>query len=788
MTTSVHVLGIRHHGPGSSRSVLRALEALRPECVLIEGPADVPEDVLALAAHEEMKPPVALLVYAADDPKRCGFYPFAEFSPEWCALRWALEQRVPVRFMDLPLSHALAIAAKLEEQRESEARPRTAETEGDDSPPIDPAVIPTEVQGEVEEPLQDDVDDILRTDPLSALAHAAGFDDGERWWEHMIEHRQHDADIFPAIRDAMVALRENAPPRRLGSRDGFDDEPLREAWMRRTIREARKEFASVAIVCGAWHSAVLDEESLASLKKEDDARLKGLPKIKTIATWTPWTHEHLASASGYGAGVQSPGWYEHLWRSDGAVVQRWMTRVSRMLRDEGLDCSSAHAIEASRLAESLAALRGRPLADLSDIADACRAIFCFDTDLGMRLIARKLLLGERLGEVPESAPAAPLQKDLQAQQKRLRLKPEALEKALDLDLRTENDLARSHLLHRLRMLSVPWGVPEARASGKGTFHELWRLRWDPVYLVRLIEYGRWGSTIAGASAAFIEHRAAEVQALPELTALLDDVLLADLPDAVDSLIQRILSVAAVGADVSVLMDAFGPLANALRYGNVRQTDRNLVRIAVAGILPRIVVGLPMATASLNDEAARLLEEKIIRVHDGVMRLDDEPQRLDWLDGLVRIARSHSVNGLIQGRCARLSFDTQRWDDAEVAGQLSLALSQGTDPTHGASWIEGFFRGSGLLLLHHETLLGILDDWLTGISAETFLSHVPLLRRTFATFAQAERRQLAERVRSADPGRREPRCSTLQIDQARAARVLPVLRRLLIGRNSSEETS
>ena len=44
------ILGIRHHGPGSARSLRHALEELRPDCILIEGPPDA-ENVLALATH-----------------------------------------------------------------------------------------------------------------------------------------------------------------------------------------------------------------------------------------------------------------------------------------------------------------------------------------------------------------------------------------------------------------------------------------------------------------------------------------------------------------------------------------------------------------------------------------------------------------------------------------------------------------------------------------------------------------------------------------------------------------
>src|SRR5581483_3327518 len=119
----------------------------------------------------------------------------------------------------------------------------------------------------------------------------------------------------------------------------------------------------IAVVCGAWHAPVLAEERWPPAK-DDAALLKGLPKTKVAATWVPWTHGRLGYESGYGAGVRSPGWYHHLWASKDHVAERWMTRVARLLRDEGLDASSASAIEAVRLAEALAALRDRHLPGL----------------------------------------------------------------------------------------------------------------------------------------------------------------------------------------------------------------------------------------------------------------------------------------------------------------------------------------------------------------------------------------------------------------------------------------
>ena len=103
------VLGVRHHGPGSARSVLAELDRVKPAIVLIEGPADA-DPVLALAADPGMAPPVALLGYAPDEPKISAFWPFAVFSPEWQALTWAHDHGVPVRFCDLPAGMVLVPA------------------------------------------------------------------------------------------------------------------------------------------------------------------------------------------------------------------------------------------------------------------------------------------------------------------------------------------------------------------------------------------------------------------------------------------------------------------------------------------------------------------------------------------------------------------------------------------------------------------------------------------------------------------------------------------------------
>ena len=85
--------GLRHPAPrpglGPRRCVARARRTCDPDAVLIEGPPEA-DPLVALGAADGMEPPVALLAYAADDPSAAAFWPFAVFSPEWQAMRWAL--------------------------------------------------------------------------------------------------------------------------------------------------------------------------------------------------------------------------------------------------------------------------------------------------------------------------------------------------------------------------------------------------------------------------------------------------------------------------------------------------------------------------------------------------------------------------------------------------------------------------------------------------------------------------------------------------------------------------
>lgn len=808
------LLGIRHHGPGSARAVRAALEARQPRVLLVEGPPEA-DGIVALAGDEAMRPPVALLAHALDEPGRAAFWPLAAFSPEWVAIRWALGRGVPVRFIDLPAAHALALADEGDDAAAGE----------DDGEPgrEDPGAAAGQGNGAS-----------LRVDPLAALAEAAGYDDAERWWEDVIEHREARAGSdpyapFAVLGEAMAAIREKHGSEGIHpaaeADAGHRRDQVRESHMRLRLRDAVREFGpgDVAVVCGAWHVPAL----AAKTKVADDRQsLKGLPKVKAEITWVPWTHRRLARRSGYGAGITSPGWYEHLFASPDRVVERWMTKVARLLRAEDYGISSAHVIEAVRLADSLAAMRGRPLAGLTETLDAVRAVMCEGSDVPLALVRDKLVVGDVLGEVPQGAPAVPLQRDLARQQRTLRLKPEASERELELDLRKETDSARSRLLHRLRLLDIDWAVPaRSRTGGTGTFRESWRLCWEPELSVRTAEAGVWGTTVEGAATAKAVSRATEATVLAEVTALAESCLLAELPDALRIVMRALADRAALDADVGRLAEALPALVRSLRYGNVRGTDSAALTHVALGLAERVCVGLPPACAGLDADGAARMRDHIDAVHQSMALLAQacaEPSgaptgtstvpgpraagaaaggvQSRWRGVVRKLASRDRIPGLVRGRCVRLLLDDAQLTQTEAGRLMSLALSPGTAPPEAAAWIEGFLAGGGMLLVHDERLLALIDGWLSSVPRDAFTDVLPLLRRTFAGFESGVRRTVGELVRrgglstAADaaggvngPGSAGSSLPPLRpvrpgfgygLDETRADAVLPTLRLLL----------
>ena len=99
---SPFLIGVRHHSPALAASMPELLDHAAPSKLLVELPPEL-EPWLRWLAEPETTAPVAVAAVRSAD-SGLTFYPFADFSPELAAIRWAARNDVPVVACDLPWS------------------------------------------------------------------------------------------------------------------------------------------------------------------------------------------------------------------------------------------------------------------------------------------------------------------------------------------------------------------------------------------------------------------------------------------------------------------------------------------------------------------------------------------------------------------------------------------------------------------------------------------------------------------------------------------------------------
>lgn len=740
---------------------MQALEHFQPDLILIEGPPDA-EALIPSAADPEMVPPVAMLVFNPKNLEQASFFPYAEFSPEWQAILYGLKHKIPLRFMDLPMSLAFGLREE-QPQLSLDLNPATARPNAET--------------------------EIIANDPFRKIALLAGYSDPERWWDAMLERWTPDggpataeapeSGLFPVILDLMRALRDDK--NRPESRETL----LREAHMRQAMRAAQKEgFARIAVVCGAWHGpALADVEKTKAAA--DAALLKGLKKVKTEATWIPWSFDRLAAQSGYGAGVVAPAWYQTLWISESEIPNpkspnpaiEWLVQAARFLRGKDLSVSSAHVIEAARLAESLAVLRNTVLPGIEELREVVVTVLCEGAEKPLELIDRQLVIGDVLGAVPSHLPVPPLKADFEKQVKSCRLEKNTQEKTLELDLREDAHLRKSRFLHRLDLLGIAWGKEQAVGSGKqGRWHEHWQLKWLPDYEIRLIEAGTWGNTVEDAAGRRAWQHVRDSTNLPELTRLLAVALKAELPALVPDLLQKLRNLSALAKDALLLADALLPLAEVLRYGSARQINLEAVEQLLGQIVPRVCVQLPAACTGVDEDVAADILQKILASNRALGILQVAEYEEQWAQALTHISRMNHAAPLLRGLATRLLFDKNIKTAAQTGDEMRYFLSLAQAPALAAQWLEGFLYGSGLLLLHHAELWHTLDQWMRDLDDDSFTELLPLLRRTFSKFSPPERQKMLDLAKNETrPVHRDVEAGW---DAERAEEVLALVRHIL----------
>ncbi|WP_333748137.1 vWA domain-containing protein [Streptomyces sp. IBSBF 2394] len=776
------LIGVRHHAPSLAAAVPLLLDRAAPDVLLVELPAEM-QEWLPWLGHEETRAPVALAAASREEGAGTAFYPFADFSPELAAVRWAARQGVPVVACDLPLA----------DRTWREGRRPGAPTTP--TPPTGPGTP---------EPDRSRLSTALR-------ARLTGRP-GEDLWDRLVEAAAPGSGPESLRRAALLtgwALREEAVAS--GGVPALD--LRREAWMRSRLAAATADGARAALLVGAFHAPALVSRA-AETERDGYGDFTGpagnpvgrpADRPDWVTSLIPYTYALLDERSGYPAGIRDPEWQHLVVRAAGdpgalaEALTHTAVRVCAALRGLGHPSGPADAREIVRLASDLARLRGLPAAGRGELVEAVQTVLAQGEPYGRgRAVARameQVLVGTRGGRPAPGAPRSGLAPAVEAELAALGLPgprpvgapvpgkgggagggsatgttaPAATTTSRDLrldPLRSGLDRARDLLLRRLTVCGVPYaeGRGVVGAGGAETLTTRWEVRWTPATEAMLSAVGVHGVTPAQAAEGVLRERwrMERDEGGPTAAQNLDGLRQAaecGLPDLADARLAETADVLPGAATLPELLTGLG-LLDRLRAGHVpglgADEGRAVRATAVAELLTAAAVRQVDGLSGTEDpaDAHALLELAHradvlggVRLTDALARLAQEGSPLmRGAAGAVRVLLGHEDPGVLGERVAS-------WVDAARAPASRAAL---TDR------LTGLLTAAGPLLESATPALEPLLDRVSELADREFLDRLPALRGGFDTLSPAARDRLLSVVeerlgtdRTADTGGLDP---------------------------------
>ena len=749
LNEALYWLPVRHHAPAAARVVREAIRTRRPSIVFIEGPSES-QHLVPHVVDAATKPPLAIYSSFRDDDDVLGmrgilspsedvpvrlpsWYPLTDYSPEYVAMKTAVEVGADVIFIDLP---HWALVPKREEEADDAPAGDVAPHEPAPPPSFDKAPLHELIEG---------------SELLSKLAEAGGFRHWNEAWDTLFEPvGAVDVEVYRRELTAFCAgVRATTPPQRIE----HDGTLARERFMWKRIQDtlrARSIDPSRAVcVCGGFHLFMERDEGNAP---------PPVPEGEVRTTLVPYSFPRLASMSGYAAGNRAPAWYGRLWaQTDGdaqSLVMEYAVDVLARARRKGMLLAAADTLSVVHHAHLLGQLRGRKHPVLDDVEDAVMTCCCKgDPELDgepLRAALREIGTGTKVGRVTEAVGLLPLVSDYRDRMMEAGLEEVLSEEKLvpvDLDKRESADASRSALLHRLRYLGAPIGTlrREEDAFAQTIFKERWRLKWTPKLEPSLVEQSLLGDTVETAAAAKLAQNLADAQGTAGLCCR-------ELLSAVDMDLTGLVDRAEEACGLAIdhderfrsLVDAFVALGILERYA----VYRDLRRDAVEGLLSRCYARACFSVA----DAAAVPEEEVESVVDGLKILADAVLRRDDLDVdlfavQAKTAAEASPSPYLRGAFVGLLVEIRKLPVDELAEALeNHARGNSEQQIAAGDFLAGALAVSRTaLMLGSAAIVGAVDTVLRSVPPESFMVMVPRLRAAFEQVSSGQRLGVAEQV-------------------------------------------
>lgn len=716
---------VRHLSPSASWHLIKYLDKVNPDIVLIEGPSDANSELDNIASSQ-VKPPIAILGYTKELPIKTILYPLAEYSPEYQAIKWAKYNKKEVRFIDLPTSTFLALEAK------------NLDTESNES--IENRIYSENTTSNI----------------YKEISKLYGVD-YDTFWERNFEHNLNE-DSF---RLGMLNFGENL--RSLTESKNMEDAQnvVREAFMKAQIEKAIDEgykLDKIVVITGAYHTSNILNENTTSLTKQEITKL---PSLNCNLTLMPYSYYRLSNRSGYGAGNKSPYYFEMMWeymtkQKLDRLPQYYMACLVDNMRKEGHIKSSAEVIEAIRLAIGLSNLHDGSLPTLQDLRDGAKTCLGEGSFSKIANAVARVEIGTKIGYLPEGISNTALQNNFNHMLKDLKLEKykTIVSETIALDLRenrrvkTEKaaflDLNRSFFLHQLEVLGISFVSYVNVYQNNANWKEQWNLCWRPETEIELVESALYGDTVELAAAYKLKEDLDKCDKIEEVSLIITKCYecgISKMVEYASNILQK-LSISANA--LNELAEAAFNISYILRFGSIRKIELEVLKPIISQLFFK--ASLIMAdSADCNNEAAKIITEAIEKLDKITTYNADLVDTSTFITELTNLSNRDDRNPIISGMACSILLERGLIDNDMLVNEISRRLLPGIPADIGAGWFEGLAKRNRYIILSNMVIWEKLDNYIISLNSQDLKQAVVFLHRTFSEFSPAEKHTIAENL-------------------------------------------
>jgi len=749
---------IRHHSPTCSAKLKETILKYRPEAILIEGPASA-NHLIQYLVHPDVKAPIALYDYFIDKKNIFGlngintpseeipyrfhsWHPFADYSPEYLSLKLGSEIQAHVEFIDFGLEDRLKA---LKKSQESATRD----------------ILDREPWGDYQ---------YLSNQYILQLMKKMGSRDFNDLWFSLFEISGlslSPAKYFLNLFTFALTTR-HLTPKKMHALDGT---LLREKYMAGHVARMEEKYKRILVITGAYHTV-----SLLQMFSKSKSRPRAGREAKASVSCliTPYSYFRLSERAGYASGIPYPWYCQQVFEREQKLeiiqdtyslggpytwtVQQLLTELTKIPSTQYYKISTADIIAAQHFAHNLAALRGRSELTPYDMLDAVQSTFLKDESgsTGILLFRElnKLLIGNKVGIVPNNLVQFAIERDFFEQVKKLRLPQSDETKTVKCEIyKLELHRQKSRFLHQTKFLDLEYaeiraGPDYIQNEQLWLLTEQWTIKWHPEIIPRLIEYASYGATLEEVCSTKLDEdfesiartqrdsmgqyliRAIQMGLFTQFEKILTKI---------EAELQSNTSFEELIALLRAIVLLYGFRESLLPKGHSRLegTIKNIFQTVLHRIpdltnisedsLPKLSDDFRTLSQLINNPLLSFLDPDLL--FDILSRTLDTNQLLPRLEGVFL--------GLLYSFGKRSAQDIEQTFQSYASGSLNPFITP-------IEFLEGVLSLSKTLIFSSR-ILQILVQEISKLPDDLFLQLLPGLRRLFTNYIPRETAQIAKEI-------------------------------------------